>query len=61
MFCNDNLHLESISIDVESKTEGPFEVEIKYLDVCYDDNIERFDKDKMPIFKKIKNDKKINH
>ncbi len=59
MFYNNHIHLESIAIDVESKTEGPFEVEIKYLDICYDDNLERFEKYKMPIFKKIKNDKKI--
>jgi hypothetical protein len=59
MFYNDMLHLESIMIDVESKTEGPFEVEIKYLDICYDDQIQRYEEHKMPIFTKIKNNKKI--
>ena len=59
MFIDNNLHLESIAIDVESKTEGPFEVEIKYLDICYEDDISRYEKYKMPIFKKIKNDEKI--
>jgi hypothetical protein len=50
------LDLSYINIEIESDKEGPFNVEIKYLDICYESGIEeRYASHKLPIFKTIKN------
>jgi hypothetical protein len=55
-FPGDNLFIEQLHIEIESKTEGPFNVEIKYIDFCYDHKAEKhYEKYSLPFFLKCNN------
>jgi hypothetical protein len=53
-------HFNHIIIDVESIDDGPFNVELKYIDVGYDHTIdEAYKKYNIPIFMKLNLNTKI--
>lgn len=49
-----NVFLHSIQLELESKTDGPYKIEVKYIEFIYDHNIPTFyEKYNLPIFLKI--------
>ena len=52
-YLSDSILLDSITIEIESKKMGPFNVELKYINFEYDYDTEKFyQKYKLPIFLK---------
>jgi hypothetical protein len=50
----DSVLLSNITIDVESKKEGQFKIELKYIDFEYEyDSINFYRKYNLPIFLKV--------
>lgn len=46
--------LDDITLDVESKKEGPYKIELKYIDFEYDfDSTKFYRKYSLPIFLKV--------
>ncbi len=51
---SNSILLHNIELEIESKKEGPFHIELKYIDFEYDYDSEKFyQKYSLPIFLKI--------
>lgn len=53
-YLSNSILLENIELEIESRKEGPFEIELKYIDFEYDyDSEKSYQKYNLPIFLKI--------